>query len=233
VYLVDSASADKVSDIERALRGTPAVRSVRVVSSEAARNEVLGEHADPMLAALPEKSFPASLEVSVADDTDATEVEKIARTLTSLPAVESVETYASWSERLGSLLGAGVLASALLSIVVLAAVASVVASTLRLTLQRRLMEVQVTKLVGATDEYVRRPFVIEGAFQGALGSLVSIVIVALLFLIVRSRFDAQLVALLGLTPRFLPWYAALLLVVTGGALGAASAHLSLKKLLVL
>jgi cell division transport system permease protein len=79
-----------------------------------------------------------------------------------------------------------VLASAILAAVVFAAVVSVVASTIRLTLQRRRIEVEVLKLVGATDDYVGRPFVIEGAVQGALGSFLAIVLVFVLFLVVRS-----------------------------------------------
>lgn len=231
VYLTDGTTRDAATDIERALRATPRVHSVRFVSAEDARQEVLGGHADPVLSALPARAFPASLEVAIDDDARGAQVEKIAQMLTSLPSVESVETYQSWSERLGSLLGAGVVASALLALVVLAAVASVVASTIRLTLQRRFAEVQVMKLVGATDSYVRSPFVIEGAIQGAVGSLLAILIVGVLFLIVRSGFDSELVALVGLTPRFLPWHAVVGMLLVGALLGAVSAHASLRKLL--
>ena len=88
------------------------------------------------------------------------------------------------------------------------------------------------KLVGATDEYVRRPFVIEGAVQGALGSLLAILLVGALFLIVQSRFDDELSLLVGLSPRFLPWHFSVAMVATGGALGAIAAYASLRKLLV-
>ena len=124
------------------------------------------------------------------------------------------------------------MASALLAAVVLAAVVSVVASTIRLTLQRRRIEVEVLKLVGATDEYVRRPFIIEGAVQGALGSLMAMGLVGALFLIVRSRFDAELGTLIGVTPAFLPWHVAFGMVVVGGLLGAVAAYGSLRKLLM-
>ena len=79
------------------------------------------------------------------------------------PAVETVETYQRWTEKLSTLLGGGVTASGCLAIIVLAAVVSVIASTMRLLLTRRRMEVEVLKLVGASDAFVRRPFVIEGA----------------------------------------------------------------------
>src|SRR5258707_155723 len=97
------------------------------------------------------------------DEVGASRVRALADTLGALPAVESVETYQSWTERLASLLRAGVAASGLLAAVVLAAVVSVVASTIRLTLQRRRVEVEVLKLIGATDDYLRPPLIIQGA----------------------------------------------------------------------
>ncbi|HEX3598149.1 MAG TPA: permease-like cell division protein FtsX [Polyangiaceae bacterium] len=232
IYLKPETTRDAAAEIETALRAAAKVRTVRYVSSDDARHEILDGRADAIVAKLPSEAFPASLEVSLTDDASQSVVQKIAETLSALPAVESVETYQSWTERLASVLRGGVLAAALLAAVVLAAVVSVVASTIRLTLQRRRLEVEVMKLIGATDEYVRRPFIIEGAVQGALGSLLAMGLVGALFLIVRSRFDAELGALVGITPSFLPWHVAAGMVLIGGALGAVAAYGSLRKLLL-
>jgi cell division transport system permease protein len=231
VYLRADAPQSAATELEQALRATPKVKSVRYVAAAEARQEVLAGRSDPLLAELPTEAFPSSMEVTLDDDASQSRVSALAATLSALPAVESVEAYQSWTERLASLLRAGLAASGLLAAVVLGAVVSVVASTIRLTLQRRRIEVEVLKLVGATDEYVRRPFVIEGAAQGAVGSLLAIGLVGVLFLIVRSRFDAELSVLVGVTPHFLPWYVALAMVATGGVLGAVAAHGSLRKLL--
>ncbi len=231
VYLRPDATRAAAAEIEQALVATPHVRSVRYVSADDARKEILADRTDPILAELPSEAFPTSLEVMLDDDTAQTGVDKLSATLSSLPAVESVETYQSWTERLGSLLRAGLTAAGLLAAVVLAAVASVVASTIRLSLQRRRIEVEVLKLVGATDEYVRRPFVIEGAIQGALGSVVAVILLFGLFLIVRTRFDAELTVLVGITPKFLPWYVSFAMVATGCVLGAGAAYASLRRLL--
>jgi cell division transport system permease protein len=232
VYLRREASRAAGAEIEQALRSTPKVKSVRYVSTEDARREVLDGRTDAILSQLPADAFPASIEVTLEDDASASRVKALSDMLSALPEVESVETYQSWTERLASLLKAGVTASALLAAVVLAAVVSVVASTIRLTLQRRRIEVEVMKLVGATDEYVRRPFIIEGAVQGAIGSLLAIGLVGALFLIVQSRFDSELGVLIGMTPRFLPWYAAVAMVATGAVLGALAAYGSLRRLLL-
>jgi len=231
VYLRADAKREAVAEIEAALRSTENVRSVRYVSAEDAQKEILAVQSEAVLAQLPNDAFPASLEVTLDDDTGASRIQHLADTLAALPSVESVETYKSWTARLASVLRAAVVASAILAAVVFAAVVSVVASTIRLTLQRRRIEVEVLKLVGATDDYVGRPFVIEGAVQGALGSLLAILLVLVLFLVVRSRFDAELSVLVGVTPRFLPLHVSLAMVTTGAVLGAVAAHASLRRLL--
>jgi cell division transport system permease protein len=229
VYLKRDATSEQVNTIERALKASDGVVSVRRVSSDEARKEIAGKHQDPVLDALPNEAFPASLEVSVRKDVGSDRLARIASQLELLPAVETVETYGAWSERLGTLLSGGVTASLLLALIVLGAVVSVVSSTIRLSLQRRRIEVEVMKLVGATDDYVRRPFVIEGAAQGAIGATLAIVLLGALYLVVRSHVDVRLIALLGTEPSFLPWPLVLGTVLLGAGLGAVAAFLSLRR----
>jgi cell division transport system permease protein len=232
VYLRKNATAEQVAQIERALKQSDGVTSVRVVSSEDARHELIGLTNDPVLDALPTEAFPASLEVAIESAVATERLGKLSAQLAALPAVESVETYGAWVDRLAALLTGGVSASLLLAGVVLAAVVSVVSSTIRMSLQRRRIEVEVMKLVGATDSYVRSPFVVEGAAQGGFGALFAIMLLGVLFAIVQSHFDSNLSALLGATPVFLPWTVALGLVASGALLGAVAAYGSLRKLLV-
>jgi cell division transport system permease protein len=232
VYLRKNATAQQVAAIEKALKQSDGVTSVRVVSSEDARRELVGLTNDPVLDSLPTEAFPASLEVAIESAVAGERLGRLSSQLAALPAVDSVETYGAWSDRLAALLSGGVSASLLLAGVVLAAVVSVVSSTIRMSLQRRRIEVEVMKLVGATDSYVRSPFVVEGAAQGGIGALLAVVLLGALFGIVQSHFDSNLAALLGATPVFLPWTAVAALVVAGAALGAIAAYGSLRKLLV-
>jgi len=149
-----------------------------------------------------------------------------------LPSVDDVETYQSWTAKLARLVRGGVAAAALLAAVVFAGVLAVVGSTMRLVLQRRRMEVEVLKIVGATDAYVRKPFVIEGSVQGALGATGAIALLAALFFLVRGRLDEDLAALVGVEPSFLPWQVACGMVVMGALLGAAASLASLRKLVI-
>lgn len=229
VYLVHGARSEQVAAIERALQASEGVTAVRHVSSEDARKDTAEVGKDPVIDALPADAFPESLEVSVQKDVRPERLEQLATELRSLPAVEAVETYSGWSDRIESLLTGGVTAAGILALIVLAAVISVVSSTIRLSLQRRKIEVEVMKLVGATDGYVREPFVIEGAAQGAFGATFAIIVLGVLYLVVRSHLDQRLVALFGVAPAFLPWSLVFVTVVLGAALGAVAAFMSLRR----
>jgi cell division transport system permease protein len=231
VYLKDGASQDDVDALRAALLRVPGVSGARYVSSGDARVE-FGREIDghDSLAGLSADAFPASIELDVAPDMADADLHDIVAKMRLLPAVDDVETYQSWTERLARLVRGGVAASALLAVVVLAAVLAVVGSTMRLVLQRRRMEVEVLKLVGATDAFVKKPFVVEGSLQGALGAVGAVALLAVLFLMVRGRLDAELAALVGVEPSFLPWPVVCGMVVLGAVLGAAASLASLRRL---
>ena len=232
VYLKAKVQREQIAELEKALRKTPGVTSVKFVASEDARSQILDNASNETLTALPPDAFPASLDLELSNDAAATRLKKMAVQLEALPSVEAVETYQAWSESIGRVLTGGLAAALVLSLVVLGAVISVVSSTMRLALQRRKREVEVLKLVGASDEYVTRPFLVEGAAQGAVGASMALAILAILYLIIKSHFDVNLGALLGVSPTFLPWSMSLFLVILGSLLGVSAAYMSLRRFLM-
>ncbi|HEY1692039.1 MAG TPA: permease-like cell division protein FtsX [Polyangiaceae bacterium] len=232
VYLKEGATQDEVDALRAALARVPGVTGVHYVSSGDARAEFgqreLGTSA--ALAALPAEAFPASIELDVAPEMPDADLTDMVGKMRALPSVDDVETYQSWTERLARLVRGGVAASALLAIVVLSAVLAVVGSTMRMALQRRRTEVEVLKLVGATDGFVKKPFVVEGSLQGAMGAAGAVALLAALFFLVRGRLDGELASLVGVEPTFLPWHVALGMVALGALLGAAAALASLRKM---
>ncbi len=233
IYLKESATQDDIEAFKAALAKVPNVTGVHYVSSGQARADFgtreLGAKSE--LAALPVEAFPASIEIDVRPETSDADLADMVAKLRMLPSVDDVETYQAWTERLAKLVRGGVAAAALLAVVVFAAVLAVVGSTIRLALQRRRTEVEVLKLVGATDRFVKGPFVVEGGVQGMLGAVGAIGLLALLFFIVRGRLDSELASLVGIEPAFLPWYVAAGMVAIGGLLGATAAVTSLRKLI--
>lgn len=232
IYLKDNAAAQDVESLKNALGAVPGVTGVKYVSAAQARAEF--GHTETAtrseLAALPVEAFPASIEIEVRPDVSDAELNDIVAKLRQLPAVDDVETYQAWTERLGKLIRGGVAAAALLALVVFASVLAVVGSTIRLALQRRRTEVEVLKLVGATDRFIKGPFLVEGMSQGALGATGAIALLGTLFFVVRGRLDAELALLVGIEPSFLPWPVALGMVLVGMILGMLAAMLGLRRL---
>jgi cell division transport system permease protein len=232
VYLKPHADAKHIAELEQALKTTDGILRVRYVSSDAARRDLLRDDPDDVLAALPEQAFPASLELETVEPFAADKRQRLTAQLRGLPAVEAVESYESYGKKLGAALTGGVAAAGVLAFVVLLAVVSVVSSTMRLSLQRRTMEVEVLRLVGATNDYVRRPLLIEGMAQGALGAVFAIGLVGVLYAILRSGLVEQFSLLFGIGPSFLSFPLCLALVLSGAALGIFAATLSLRKMLL-
>jgi len=232
IYLKDTATQDDVQTLKTALAKLPAITGVHYVSAGQARTDFGAQEiaSKAELAALPVEAFPASIEIDVNSETTDAELADMVQKLRMLPIVDDVETYQAWTERLEKLVRGGVAAAALLAVVVFAAVLAVVGSTIRLALQRRKTEVEVLKLVGASDRFVKGPYIVEGGVQGALGAVGAIALLGLLFIVVRGRLDTELASLLGLEPTFLPWHVAAGMILVGGALGATAALTSLRKL---
>jgi cell division transport system permease protein len=232
IYLKDNAAAQDVESLKVALANVPIVTNERYISSSQARSEFGQKETGPRaeLAALPVEAFPASIEIEVRNDVTDAELAEVVTTLRQLPAVDDVETYQAWTERLGRLIRGGVTAAALLALVVFASVLAVVGSTIRLALQRRRTEVEVLKLVGASDRFIKGPFLVEGMSQGALGATGAIVLLAALFFLVRGRLDSELASLVGIEPSFLPWPVVIGMVGVGMLLGTLAALLGLRRL---
>lgn len=227
-YLVAQATEAEATEIARVLKSTPDVKSARYLSAESARSELLEASPNSLLEALPGSVFPATIEVELSEMATATRAEEVARQMRGLRAVESVETYKAWTERLSHFAGGAALAAGFLALIVFIAVTTVVSSSIKLMLERRRAEVEVLRIVGATRDYVRRPFMVEGAAQGALGAMVAVTISGLMFAFVQQRFDEQLSLLFGVAPKFLPWFLCLGLVGSGALLGAVASHFSLR-----
>lgn len=232
VYLVDGAQAKDIEQLRSVVEGLSEVRSVEYLTSAQARQRFL-QHAeiDEDLSALPADVFPASLEVQLRSGVPVQRVDAIAQRIGQLGAVQDVQSYRGWFDKLDSLLTAGRGVAGGLALLVLVCVIAVVGNTIRLAVAGRREEIEVMKLCGATDAFVRRPFVVEGAFQGLLAAAIALVLLLVGFLLLRGVVDESVATLTGVRAVFLNPLVALLLVVGGAGIGALGSALSLRRYL--
>jgi len=180
------------------LRERPEVASVRVIPAEQALKE-FREYSGfgSALDALTDNPLPHALVVQPrVEQRDGGTIERLRASLAGTPDVDTVQADAEWARRLAALLDVlrtlFLAAAALLAVGVLA----VIGNTIRLEIGARREEIEVTKLVGGSDAFVRRPFLYAGLFQGLFGGLLSLGLVALVIASVEAPI-ARLTALYG------------------------------------
>jgi cell division transport system permease protein len=231
VYLRDDAPEADIARLTSALAALPAVQHAEYESAERAREQFLRDsrHKDE-LRELPKSAFPASIEVAFARRATDAQIEDVAQKLAGQRAVvEDVDTYRSWFQRIGTLVDAGHAAALCLGALVLLCVMAVVANTIRLAVANRREEIEVLKMCGATDSFVRAPFVLEGTLQGLVAALLALLLLLGAFLAVRGEIDGTLQAFAGMQLVFLQPLIALALLLGGAAVGAIGSVLSVRR----
>lgn len=181
IYLADAVTSAERADLETYLRARPDVAEIRYTSKEAARERLrrewpafatlLAEHDDD----LAEASFEVRLR-PVADVRAA--LAALARDVARRPGVSGTEfgevELARVEDALAALRSAGAILGGLLGFAAL----FVVGATIRLALRERGHELEIMRLCGATNAFIRAPLFLEGALQGALGGAVALGLVA-------------------------------------------------------
>ena len=221
---VKRADADKLG---AALRADARVAAARFVPREQALKELQSvQGMDEIVAALGQNPLPDAFVVT--PKTEA--VDALVADLAKLPGVAQVQADAAWARRLAALAGIGRLALWLLAAVLGLALVAVTFNTIRLQILTQRDEIEVSKLIGATDAFVRRPFYYLGLLQGLLGGVVAIAIVAA-GVALLNREVSVLAQSYGSAFRFaLPGPGDMLAIVLfAGALGWLGAHLSVSR----
>lgn len=232
IYLRDGARAEDVTQLKMVLEGLPEVAAVESLSSEEARALFLEQsEVTTDLASLPAEVFPPSLEVAIAEGTPIQRIDAITDRVGRFRAVSDVESYRSFFDQLGSLVTAGTNLALVIGLLVALCVFAVIGNTIRLAVARRRAEIEVMKLCGATDGFVRGPFVLEGTFQGALSAVIAVLALAALFATVRGSLDASLAELMGTQVVFLEGWMLFALIAAGALAGAAGSAVSLRRYL--
>jgi cell division transport system permease protein len=232
VYLKDAAQEGDVAQLRMVLESLQEAKEVRYVSAAQARAE-FAEQADTGMKAqsLPADAFPASLEVALKEHANQTRVAEIAGRVRRFGAVDEVETYQDWFAQMGTLLQAGRSAVALLAMLVVICVLAIIGNTIRLAVVNRRREIEVLKLCGATDGFVRSPFVIEGSLQAAAAASLALVLLLIAYFSLRGYVEGTLSAVTGIRTVFLDPLTILYVVVGGGLMGALGSALSLRRYL--
>ncbi len=154
-------------------------------------------------------------------------VEPLLHELRNLPSVEMAQLDMEWLKRLYAIIAIGERGVLVLAVLLALAVLLIVGNTIRLAIQNRRDEIEVQKLIGATDAFIQRPFLYSGLWQGVLGAVMAWLLVTLslwllhgpvqqLSLLYNSNFSLGSLESVGV----------LVVLVAGGLLGLLGAWLA-------
>lgn len=175
VFLQPGAKRADAEALGRTLRADRRIAKVRFVPREQALKELSGvQGVAELIAALGRNPLPDAFVVTPR----AEDLGQLSGELAGLPGVAHVQADAAWARRLAALANIGRVAIWLLSALLGAGLVAVTFNTIRLQILTQRAEIEVSKLIGATDAFIRRPFYYLGLFQGAAGGVVALGIVA-------------------------------------------------------
>ena len=235
LFLEDDARVSDILALKARIETDPAVSRVDFVTKEQAMQrltDIAATRKDIQIVDISSNPLPASLEIKLAHAQDAARVSANLRAEVGGGVVHEVVDNPSVVDKLLTvtrvLSFGGVAVLSMMLIVAL----FVIVNTIRIAVHARRDEIEIMKLVGATDWFVRLPFILEGMLVGALGAVASLTILFLASGPVTTSLLAFLDILpVSLGPTFLAEVAAIvlgmaLLVGGGGASWAVRSHLA-------
>lgn len=230
-YMQDNLNDREIREIGTKLTKLPGVVQVTYVSKEEAMNRFkhrLGEHQN-MLAALGDGNpLPNAFEVKV-DKPE--QVKPVADAMMQIKGVENIKYGQEIINKLFQITKIIRIFGAVLIVFLAFAAIFIISNTIRLTVFARRKEIGIMKDVGATDWFIRWPFIIEGVILGFFGALIAVLLLREGYSIIIEQVYAAL-AFLPLVPRY-PFltYMSTVLLTAGTIIGAVGSTISLKKFL--
>ncbi|TDF83506.1 permease-like cell division protein FtsX [Pseudomonas sp. H9] len=166
LYLKLDANSRDGEALREQIKGLPGVAEAEYVSREQALEEFQQQSGlGDALRELPENPLPGVVIVTPAE-VDKPALEALRQRLAELPKVDVAQLDLVWVERLAAILKLGDRFVFGLTVLLVSALLLVIGNTIRLHIENRRTEIEVIKLVGGTDSYVRRPFLYMGALYG-------------------------------------------------------------------
>ncbi len=186
VYLEPGISEARARELAGEIGARPDVEHVDLVTSAAALADFRARSGfGPALDALEHNPLPHTVVVRPAGGPDA-DLETLAAALGAHVEVDFVQLDTEWVERLRAILALATSIVDVVSAVLGVGVALVIGNTIRLEINNRAAEIEVVKLVGGTDAFIRRPFLYLGFVYGLAGACAAAVLIVLVLALLRE-----------------------------------------------
>ena len=223
-FVLRGTPSEAIAVATQDISAFPEVKDVSYVSEEEAlqraRNELV-EFRDAYRD-LQVNPLPASIEVRLKDGfRDAATVERVAQRLRGFGFIDDVRYGREWVQKLDYLRNITGLVGLVIGLAFAAVAVVIIGVTIRLTILQRAREISIMRLVGATNWFIRGPFLLEGALKGLLGGFLSLALCYAGYLLFRDKSGGTFAGLLFFEPAHM-----VLIVIFGVLLGLAGSLVS-------
>ncbi|MDY0236072.1 MAG: permease-like cell division protein FtsX [Gudongella sp.] len=233
VFLEDDLSSEVLDSIEDSVKGYPGVISIMFRSKEQALQIMKEDWADEgyLLEGLEENPLPDSYIIKVNDIVLA---DKLVNNVKALDGIEEVKYYKDVIDKL--LIFAGYIQFAGIAIIGILVFVSIfiISNTIKVAVSARRREINIMKYVGATNGYIRGPFIMEGLLFGVIGAIIAIVVVYFGYDYFFNSMNEKLYAIFTfylVDPKIIFADIAIIFGTIGAGIGALGSMISLKRFL--
>ncbi len=233
VYLKDGFKPDQLPGLKQGILALGEVVQMTFVPREKALEKLKAEMGGQtaFLDTLEENPLPHALDIQMADTRDFEQIRAMAEGIAALEWVESVEYGQGWLGRFLRLFNLFKITGYIMGGLFLLIALFISANTARLAFYARQREVEIMRLVGATEGFIKAPFYVEGMIQGLMGAAMGLLILLGGYTAVASGLRRDLAAYVHLDLHFLSIGTIGLVLLAGTALGWFGCYLSLKQIL--
>ncbi|MFT5665007.1 MAG: cell division transport system permease protein [Gammaproteobacteria bacterium] len=190
LYLDLKTSEEAAHKLSKTLASKETVQETEFISRDGAlqafrQSSGFGKSIDT----LSSNPLPHTIIVIPNSDSDRFQIKNLLNSLQSLPEVKIAKLDTEWLERLFTILEIAKRAVGIITLLFAFAVLLIIGNTIRLDIQNRYQEIIVTKLIGATNAFIRRPFLYGGLWYGLFGGIISWLIVELGYLAISGPIE--------------------------------------------
>lgn len=187
VFINNDASQEQMDELGEKIRKLDGVSTIEFVSKEVALNQMKEKFGDKqdLLAGYEENNiFPASYVVNLTDLNKSKEVQDQILTFENVKKITSKDETVTTLINLAN--GIKIITGIILVLLIIISI-FIIANTIKLTVHARRKEISIMKYVGATNGFIRWPFIVEGMIIGIFASIISIVIVGGAYSIIADK----------------------------------------------
>ena len=233
VYLVDSFKDSQLPGLKAELKQLGTIEKMVYVPKDQALKKLKTDLSErtAFLKTLEGNPLPNALEVKIKSTGSFEKIQEAAEQIKSMDLVDDVEYGQGWLGKFLNIFNLfKVTGYAMCSLFFLIAL-FITANTVRLAFYSRKLEVEIMRLVGATDSFIKAPFYMEGILQGFFGGVLGLVILFFTYLMLASGITQNIASYIYFDIQFLSVKTVLMMIFGSTFLGWFGCYLSLKQIL--